>query len=786
MSSWGGDDGDNGDRMTAGRRSSFHDEHVEGEDLETTATNGGSGSDEMKPVLGQESDGVFRPSIDRADSPPQRDAGWNDKFVINDEDEVPELSGLIEQQYQSQNRMRKRLRCWKWIAVILALGGIAGAVSAIVTLRNENRSSSSSSSSNTVVVGGGGGGGDQDDTDDPVNDPVPTGSPIVMTPAPQHSQTEIPVATLPDTPSPNVEMQPVTPQPATAEPTDFPTPDPTFIDDQPALVAPVFIFAPSDTMGRTPQPAVSTPGPTTLLPADLPTRVPTTAFTLEPTNPTLPDNLPTRIPTSTLEPTNPTLPDDLPTRIPTAPIPPGSPITLIGTPQPAVTPAPVTFAPMQQMTPAPIGQVTPSPFAMSSSPIGQLTLAPTGGGNGTELSVWLPVGETLTGENAEDTFGHAVDVSSDGRVVVVGADKSAGGGPVAGAGGGYAEVFAITGDTNAGQNLGWSKLGSTLLGEAVFASLFGRDVQLSANGNIVAIGAPRLGSGDNNFGYVEVYRFDQTVQDWRRFGNRIVGTQNADGFGTSISLSEDGHTIAVGAPFHNSRRGWFQVYEVLNNTVTNELQWTGLGGPIAGIANEGQLGTTVALDGVGARVLAGSTRPEVSVYGLSPNRDTWVRLGDVINIAVGNPINPNRRFHYNVAMARGGRTVAVGAVEADFGTTDPGHLLVYDFKENGVWAQRGQILDGIAAGDGFGHAVQLAADGNTVAATARNNNGGTGHARILRWDGTAWKPLSQPITGDDSESLFGHDLALSADARTVVISSRIQDKGEVDIFHRIF
>ena len=71
---------------------------------------------------------------------------------------------------------------------------------------------------------------------------------------------------------------------------------------------------------------------------------------------------------------------------------------------------------------------------------------------------------------------------------------------------------------------------------------FGRSVSLSADGNVVAIGAP----GHNSFaGVVRVYEYDGI---WKQFGIDILGDNPGDTFGHVVSLSADGKTLCVGAP----------------------------------------------------------------------------------------------------------------------------------------------------------------------------------------------------------------------------------------------
>jgi hypothetical protein len=44
---------------------------------------------------------------------------------------------------------------------------------------------------------------------------------------------------------------------------------------------------------------------------------------------------------------------------------------------------------------------------------------------------------------------------------------------------------------------------------------------------------------------------DLSTATWEQIGQDIIGEANNDGFGWSVSISEDGKTIAVGTPSNN-------------------------------------------------------------------------------------------------------------------------------------------------------------------------------------------------------------------------------------------
>ena len=74
----------------------------------------------------------------------------------------------------------------------------------------------------------------------------------------------------------------------------------------------------------------------------------------------------------------------------------------------------------------------------------------------------------------------------------------------------------------------------------------GSSIYISADGSTVAIGAP--GKEQTNFepGYVHIYK--KISGSWTQIGSNINGVGIDDYFGSSVSLSADGSTIAIGAP----------------------------------------------------------------------------------------------------------------------------------------------------------------------------------------------------------------------------------------------
>ena len=86
--------------------------------------------------------------------------------------------------------------------------------------------------------------------------------------------------------------------------------------------------------------------------------------------------------------------------------------------------------------------------------------------------------------------------------------------------------------------------GSDINGEG-FEDYSGHSVSLSANGKTVAIGALYNNGNGTNSGHVRIYNYNDT--SWVQLGQDIDGVASYDYSGSSVSLSSDGGTVAIGA-----------------------------------------------------------------------------------------------------------------------------------------------------------------------------------------------------------------------------------------------
>jgi hypothetical protein len=291
---------------------------------------------------------------------------------------------------------------------------------------------------------------------------------------------------------------------------------------------------------------------------------------------------------------------------------------------------------------------------------------------------------------------------------------------------------------------------------------------LSGDGNTVAIGAISNDEDTTNAGHVRVYDWDGS--DWTQRGSDIDGEALCDTSGYSVALSNDGNTVAIGAPYNNGA-GHVRVFD------WDGTSWTQRGVDIDGASGSylgwsvslSDDGNTVAISAIGVNTYSGRVR----VYDWDGT--AWTQRGQDLD-AEGSEDG----FGQSVSLSGDSNAIAIGASFNNGNGSDSGHVRVFDWDGTN-WTQRGVDIDGEAGGDESGHSVSLSNNGNTVAIGAIKNDGtglNTGQVRVYDWDGTNWTQRGSDINGDSCLGQeFGFSAALSEDGDTLVASAHYWGEG---------
>jgi len=257
-------------------------------------------------------------------------------------------------------------------------------------------------------------------------------------------------------------------------------------------------------------------------------------------------------------------------------------------------------------------------------------------------ATWTQVGADIDGNLVFVSFGSGlgwrVALSASGNRLIAGA-------PIRNAVGGFARVYDLIGGN-------WTQVGADLTG----TNEFGDDVDISSDGNTVAVSSPFVPSSGGP-GTVQVFRLSGA--NWAQVGNVLTGITTTPGiaeiFGDAISLSANGARIAVGAPIivagaPGGFRGQVRVFDLVGST------WTQVGGSVTGMDLGGtgdKFGSDLMISDDGTR-FAASARETARGRVFTLVAGAWVQTGADIRSTGGSDSE-------GIALSPDGKTVAIGS-----------------------------------------------------------------------------------------------------------------------------
>jgi hypothetical protein len=295
---------------------------------------------------------------------------------------------------------------------------------------------------------------------------------------------------------------------------------------------------------------------------------------------------------------------------------------------------------------------------------------------------------------------------------------------------------------------------------------FGRSIALSADGSILAVGAPFNSEFGSNAGRVGLYQLvGNTANILFDFSGAQVGLR----VGQSMSMSRSSPPIlAIGGT------DFVDVYPI-----SQFLDGGGSDPPVlefdrfeADFIDE-DYGTSIAMSGDGTRLAAGAPRAFIGSADVG-----MVQIYEIGGAQIGVEIlgiDGNDFFGSAVTLSEDGTILASGALTGSFGA---GYVKV--FSQNGDnWDQVGQTIVGRESGDNLGKSVSMSADGQTVAIGAYQADAvtGAGYVQIFELVGTTWTQIGVDIVGLNDGDRFGFSVALTPDASVLIIGANANDSG---------
>jgi len=137
-------------------------------------------------------------------------------------------------------------------------------------------------------------------------------------------------------------------------------------------------------------------------------------------------------------------------------------------------------------------------------------------------------------------------------------------------------------------------------------------------------------------------------------------------------------------------------------------------------------------------------------------------------------------FGHAVDMSASGNTVAVGALFNDGGAVCGGSVRIFDWKDDAVWIQRGADVDGEEDHDFSGSSVALNDAGDIVAIGSPQTNAPSDHPErgavtVYKWNGSDWMKLGDRIEGESEGDISGSAVVMSSLGDVVAIGAYLND-----------
>jgi len=315
---------------------------------------------------------------------------------------------------------------------------------------------------------------------------------------------------------------------------------------------------------------------------------------------------------------------------------------------------------------------------------------------------------------------------------------------------------------------------------------FGTSVAFSGDGNTLAIGAP----GEEEIRGA-VYVFTQINGQWAQHSS-LKGPFDCSFFGSSVSLSDNGAVLAVGASDESATGGCVEVYTRTNATWTEQAHLEAINQE-----PEDRFGLRVTLSADGETLAVGAVGEDSggakednsvseagAVYVFTRAGGVWKEEAYIKASLPGE----EDHFGTDVALSEDGNTLAVGAMgedgsaneingEHDDDAPNSGAAYVYT-RTDESWEQQAYIKASNAGSDEqFGSGVALSGDGSTLAVGANKESNQQGAAYVFTRADSVWSEEAYIKAAAPGEDAFGESVALSADGSILAVGAINEDSG---------
>jgi hypothetical protein len=379
--------------------------------------------------------------------------------------------------------------------------------------------------------------------------------------------------------------------------------------------------------------------------------------------------------------------------------------------------------------------------------------------------------------DVDDIFGYRLSLSADGNTLAVGAANE------------DSNATGINGDqtdnsmSDSGAVYIFSRTGAIWSHQAYLKSsntgeldtFGGQSVSLSADGNTLAVGAPKEDSnattinGDQTDNSAilagAVYVFTRTGSTWTQ--QAYIKASNAeaeDYFGWRVSLSSNGNTLAVSAPNESSNAAGIGGDQT-NNSAADA-------GAIYVFTRDGAIWSQQAY-------IKASNTEATDFFGESVSLSA-----DSNTLAVG-------------AYGESSNANGINGAQADNSLSSSGAVYVFT-RAGTTWSQQAYVkASNTGANDIFGRSVSLSTSGNTLAVGAHqegssatglngeesnNSEADSGAVYVLTRSGTTWSQSAYvKATNTATAEYYGNSVSLSADGAALAVGATYEDSNATGV-----
>ena len=287
-------------------------------------------------------------------------------------------------------------------------------------------------------------------------------------------------------------------------------------------------------------------------------------------------------------------------------------------------------------------------------------------------------------------------------------------------------------------------------------------------------------------GYSDVVSF--TTSDSFYPANEIAkllatDAQASDALGSAVAISRDGLTAIVGAPNEDAGGSDAGAAYIFVRSGGNWSQVTKL---VASDAQAGdEFGYSVAISGDSHTVIVGAWRKDTggsgagAAYIYTNSSGVWVEVAKITSsdIAAGD------LFGNACALNADGSTAVIGAFAKDAAVGSAGAVYVFS-NATGSWLQASKLLpDEVATrtdqGSRFGISVDITPDASTIVAGARYASGGGAAYIFDNISGWAQTGKVAPVNGGPQWEM-GNSVGISDDGNTVIAGDHAYGVGYPD------